>query len=70
MMRDLLDPAIATAREQIDYAPRPPSAQGLRVGLIDNTRKNADQVLHALAAHLAAEQCVTGAALHKLGRSR
>ncbi len=55
MMLDILDPTIATARESIAYAPRPQSAKGLRVGLIDNTRKNADKVLNALAARLSAE---------------
>lgn len=55
MIFDILDPTIASARERIDYAPRPPSARGLRVGLIDNTRKNAEQVLRALAERLSAE---------------
>lgn len=54
MMLDILDPTIATARERIDYAPRPQSVQGLRVGVIDNTRKNAEAVLRALAERLAA----------------
>ncbi len=54
MMLDILDPTIATERERIAYAPRPRSTQGLRVGIIDNTRKNADKVLHALAERLSA----------------
>ena len=51
-MLDILDPTIPTARERIAYAPRPPDLKGLRVGLIDNTRKNSDAVLNALAERL------------------
>ena len=46
-MMDILDPTIATARERIDYTPRPKNLKGLRVGLIDNTRKNSEAVLQA-----------------------
>ena len=51
-MHDILDPTIPTAREHIDYAPRPQDLKGLRLGLIDNTRKNSDAVLKALAERL------------------
>ena len=51
-MLDILDPTIATAREHIDYAPRPHDLKGLRVGLLDNTRKNSEAVLRALAQRL------------------
>ena len=53
-MLDILDPTIATAREHIDYVPRPQSLRGLRVGLIDNTRKNSEAVLRKVAEKLAA----------------
>jgi hypothetical protein len=53
-MMDILDPTIATAREHIDYAPRPQKLSGLRVGLIDNTRKNSEAVLRKVAEKLAA----------------
>lgn len=53
-MLDILDPTIATAREQIDYAPRPRTLAGLRIGLVENTKKNSEAVLRALAAKLAA----------------
>ena len=58
-MLDILDPTIATARERIDYVPRPHSFNGLRVGLIDNTRKNSAAVLVKLAAKLAAVHGIT-----------
>jgi hypothetical protein len=51
-MLDIMDPTIATAREQIDYAPRPRSLAGLRIGLIENTKKNSEAVLSALASRL------------------
>ena len=53
-MMDILDPTIATAREHIDYVERPQSLKGLRVGLIDNTRKNSAAVLGKVAEKLAA----------------
>ena len=54
-MLDILDPTISTAREPINYAPRPRSLKGLRVGLIENTKKNAAAVLLKLGEKLAAE---------------
>ena len=52
-MMDILDPTIPTERERIDYAPRPASVQGLRIGVIDNTRQNAEAVLNKLTEELA-----------------
>ena len=51
-MLEILDPTISTARETIDYAARPTNLKGLRVALIDNTRKNAEAVLLRLADKL------------------
>jgi len=48
-MIDLLDPTIPMARERIAYVPRPAQIERLRIGLIDNTRKNSDAVLRRLA---------------------
>ena len=53
-MLDILDPTIATAREEIAYAPRPRNLAGLRIGLIENTKKNAEAVLRSVAEKLAA----------------
>ena len=70
MMLDILDPTIPTERERIDYVPRPQSARGLRVGIIDNTRKNADKVLRALAERLSAAHGMTvEVLLHKHQRA-
>jgi len=53
-MLDIMDPTMATAREQIDYAPRPRNLAGVRIGLIENTKKNSEAVLRALASKLEA----------------
>ena len=49
---DILDPRIVTEREHIDYAPRPKVLRGLRVGVVENTKKNAETVLRLLAEKL------------------
>lgn len=53
-MQDILDPTIQTPRERIDYAPRPAAPAGLRIGLVENSKKNAEAVLRELAARLEA----------------
>jgi len=53
-MSDILDPTIATAREPIAYVPRPRGLRGLRIGLIENTKKNSEAVLRELARKLEA----------------
>ena len=52
-MIGILDPTIATAKEHIDYVPRPQSLKGLRIGLVENTKKNSEAVLQRLAEKLA-----------------
>ena len=49
---NVLDPTIATEEEPIDYAPRPADVQGLRIGIIENTKKNAEAVLTKLTEKL------------------
>ena len=52
-MLGILDPTIAAPRARIDYAPRPLNLQGLRIGLIENTKKNSEAVLRKLAERAA-----------------
>ena len=52
-MFEILDPTLSTARDAIAYAPRPSRLAGLRVGLVENTKPNAEAVLQAVAAKLA-----------------
>jgi len=51
-MFDIVDPTIATARETIDYVRRPTDLRGLRIGLIENTKKNSEAVLDKVAERL------------------
>lgn len=53
-MLGILDPTIDTARAHIAYVPRPTQLKGLRIGLVENTKKNAEAVLAAVGARLAA----------------
>ena len=54
-MLGILDPTIAAPHARIDYAPRPGELSGLRIGLIENTKKNSEAVLRKLAERAAAQ---------------
>ena len=58
-MADILDPTIATGRDHIDYAPRPARLRGLRIGLIENTKKNSEAVLRKVAERLSTAHGMT-----------
>lgn len=70
-MMDILDPTIASGpREHIDYVPRPKSVEGLRIGLIENTKKNSEAVLQKVAEKLAtAHRMKIEVLLHKAQRA-
>lgn len=69
-MPSILDPTITTVRERIDYAPRPQSFKGLRIGLIENSKKNSEAVLRAVAQRLQSVHGMTLAVLvHKPQRA-
>ena len=52
-MIDLVDPTISGGREELSYAPRPKSLRGLRIGLVENTKRNSEVVLRKVAERLA-----------------
>ena len=53
MAIQIFDPTTEpTKARKIAFAPRPKSLSGLRVGLIDNTKHNSDQLLLRIAAIL------------------
>ncbi|MCC7486047.1 MAG: hypothetical protein IT529_13825 [Burkholderiales bacterium] len=70
----IFDPTTEATARRIAYAPRPSSLAGLRVGLIDNTKHNSDQLLlriasilereHGVKAHLIRRKKSAGAAPH------
>jgi hypothetical protein len=54
-MMELLDPTTEAAAQTIAYAPRPGALDGLRVGLIENTKYNSDRLLQKIGQILKAE---------------
>ena len=67
MTIEIYDPTTEATGRRIDYAPRPKSLKGLRVGLVDNTKHNSDQLLLRIAAILEKEH---GATSHVIRRKR
>ena len=49
---EIFDPTISPVKESISYAPRPKDLNGLRVGLIENTKHNSDVLLLRIAERL------------------
>jgi len=49
---EILDPTISPRQEEISYVPRPKDLNGLRVGLIENTKYNSDVLLLKIAEQL------------------
>jgi hypothetical protein len=70
----ILDPTTEVGARRIAYVPRPQSLEGLRIGLVDNTKHNSDQLLlriadilereHGAKAHLIRRKKSAGAAPH------
>ena len=54
----IFDPTIEVKGRKIAYAPRPKSLAGLRVGLVDNSKHNSDQLLKRIAGLLEREHGV------------
>ena len=69
-MLGILDPTVAAPRTHIDYAPRPQSFAHLRIGLIENTKKNSEAVLRRIAQKAAEKHGMTMEVLvHKTQRA-
>jgi len=74
MTIQIFDPTTEVAGRRIAYATRPKSLAGLRIGLVDNTKHNSDQLLlriagllerdHGAKAHLIRKKRSAGAAPH------
>ena len=52
MAMQIYDPTIGTSGRSVNFVPRPKSLAGLRIGLVDNTKHNSDQMLLRIAALL------------------
>ncbi|MEE8436506.1 MAG: hypothetical protein V3S64_17095 [bacterium] len=48
----LFDPTISPGKEAFNYAPRPDSLEGLKVGLVENTKYNSETILRKIAERL------------------
>jgi nucleotide-binding universal stress UspA family protein len=55
----LFDPTSRPVERAVDLAPRPATLEGLRLGLVDNTKFNSDTLLTKLAARLARRHGMT-----------
>jgi hypothetical protein len=49
---EIFDPTLSAEREALDYAPRPKGLQGLKVGLVENTKFNSEKILRKIAERL------------------
>jgi hypothetical protein len=65
MTIQIYDPTTEAKGRHIAYAPRPKSIAGLRVGLVDNSKHNSDQVLLRIAGLLESDY---GAKAHVMRR--
>jgi hypothetical protein len=52
MRRHVFDPTMPLETTTFSYAPRPTSLQGLRVGLVENTKLNSAEILRRIADRL------------------
>lgn len=55
MTIQVFDPTTETTRRKIEFAARPESLAGLRIGLVDNSKHNSDQILLRIAGLLERE---------------
>ena len=55
----IFDPTSKPVERAVEVAPRPASLQGLRLGLVDNTKFNSDTLLVKVADRLARRHGVT-----------
>ena len=52
MSMQIYDPTLGATGRTVNFVPRPKSLAGLRIGLVDNTKHNSDQLLLRIAAIL------------------
>lgn len=67
MTVQIYDPTIEAKSRHIDFVPRPKSLAGLRVGLVDNSKFNSDQLLDRIAKILERDH---GVKAHLMRRKR
>ena len=74
MSMQIYDPTLGATGRTVNFVPRPKSLAGLRIGLVDNTKHNSDQLLlriaaileskHGAKAHIIRQKKSSGSAPH------
>lgn len=59
-LTQLIDPSVGAAQTEVQLAPRPAALSGKVLGLLDNTKEQADVILHTLADALRERYGVAG----------
>jgi hypothetical protein len=59
MALQVFDPTTEAKEQPIAFVPRPESLRNLRIGLVENTKHNSDELLRRIAAILEAEYGAT-----------
>jgi len=67
MSIQIYDPTTEVNSRKINFVPRPKSLKGLRIGLVDNTKHNSDQLLMRIAGILEKEH---GAQSHVIRKKK
>ena len=65
MSIQIYDPTTEVSSRTIQFVPRPKSLKGLRIGLVDNTKHNSDQILLRIAGILEKEHGATAHVIRK-----
>jgi hypothetical protein len=67
MSMQIYDPTLGATGRTVNFVPRPKSLAGLRIGLVDNTKHNSDQLLLRIAKMLEAKH---GAKTHIIRKKK
>jgi hypothetical protein len=65
MPLQIIDPTVSPVKEKILFAPRPQRLNGLRVGLVENTKHNSDVLLLKIADKLKEKFGIEMVQLHR-----
>jgi len=65
MSLEIFDPTASSVKEKILFAPRPQNLNGLKVGLIENSKHNSDVLLLKIADRLKAKYGIEMVLLHR-----
>jgi hypothetical protein len=52
MTGEIFDPTVSSVKEKISFAARPQNLEGLKIGIVENTKYNSDVLLIKIAERL------------------